>query len=250
MKEPHSIIVYTAITRNYDLLFGPGVIDSEFDYVCFHDRSRLLQLSNSTNWELMPFKNRNLDPVRRNREAKLRPHNIFSDYEYSVYIDGNIEIIGDIRELLRDYDYPSMLAFRHPLRDCIYDEARSCIRAKKDSPEVIDRQIAQYLNEGHPPHFGLIEANVLIRRHGDPLVRKVMEEWWQEVASRSRRDQISFPYVARRNNFWPTIMGADHAHGASPYFRIREASPHSTRLDRLRAKSKQLFDSYVAWRFK
>ena len=40
-----------------------------------------------------------------------------------------------------------------------------------------------------------------------------MEDWWKIVSTQSKRDQLSFNYVAWKNNFVPTIINGDLRRG-------------------------------------
>lgn len=55
--------------------------------------------------------------------------------------------------------------------------------------------MARYRAEGLPEDAGLIEAPVILRRHTD-AIRRLNESWWGEIVRASRRDQLSFNYVA------------------------------------------------------
>lgn len=244
------IVVYTAIVNNYDVLRNPTFFDPTIDYVCFTDQPRWLKLSTNTIWQIRAIPAAKLDATRLNRLVKLQPHIYFPDYDYSVYVDGGMDVIGDIRALLERYNHPAMLSFAHPLRDCIYDEGEVCIQMRKEDPSKIRTQLAFYESEGHPRHFGMIEANVLIRRHGDAEVHKVMNAWWHEVQIRSRRDQLSFPYVARKNAFWPTIMGKDHALKASDYFSLRTNAGHRHSPITLAERARILTNTHLTWRLR
>ena len=59
------------------------------------------------------------------------------------------------------------------------------------------------MRENYPPNLGLLSAMVLVRRHNEADVKKVGEEWWEEMKYYSHLDQMSFNYVAwkRRLNF-------------------------------------------------
>ena len=89
--------------------------------------------------------------------------------------------------------------FRHPERQCLYDEQERCIDYNKDDPTRILQQVNRYHAEGYPRNNGLAECNVIVRRHNHPGVIKVMCDWWREIENGSRRDQISFPYVLWKN---------------------------------------------------
>jgi hypothetical protein len=56
--------------------------------------------------------------------------------------------------------------------------------------------IRKYRQQGYPEHNGLVEDNFLMRRHNEPEMIRFAEEWWKNVLEFSRRDQLSFNYVA------------------------------------------------------
>jgi MoaA/NifB/PqqE/SkfB family radical SAM enzyme/quercetin dioxygenase-like cupin family protein len=238
------IVVYTVITNNYDKLRNPSYIDQDVDYVCLTEQRVWFSLINNTVWQIKPLPRYRCDDVRRQRRAKILPHRFFPEYEYSVYVDGNIHIIGDVTQVLKRHGDPKILSFKHPDRDCIYAEGDECIALGKDEPATISGQLNQYRSEGYPAHGGLIEGNVLIRRHNDAEVKKVMEDWWQEVTTKSRRDQLSFNYVIWKNNSRYRVMGDENARGNSNVFRL-VGSDH-TGYDN---KVSVLLERYLLWRF-
>ena len=62
-------------------------------------------------------------------------------------------------------------------------------------------QVSKYLKEGYPQNNGLATNPILLRKHNDINVIKTMEDWWLEIKHNSRRDQLSFNYIAWKNNF-------------------------------------------------
>ena len=249
MQVDKKIVVYTAIIGNYNPLRNPAHVEEDVDYICFTDEPRWFRLTNRTVWQGRPFPPGDLEPTRMNRQVKLLPHQFFSDYDASIYVDGSIQITGSIRQLLDKYDHPAMLCHRHPKRDCAYEEGRVCIEMAKETPATIRKQLTRYHEEGFPEHFGMIEAGVLIRQHNDSKVVALMEDWWNEIRNESSRDQISFPYVAWKHRYWPTLMGNSNVWGSSDVFRL-ETTHHGinklTFMDRYRI----LADKYLLWRFK
>lgn len=248
-----NLVVYSAIVRNYNAVLCPSRVDDSLDYICFSDQPFWNGLINNTVWDIRPFpkETRELEATRKCRMVKILPHLFFPEYDYSVWVDGSIDIIGDIRALIATHDYPDLLCFKHPKRDCVYEEGKACIDLGKDDPQVINNQLDAYHRQGFPEHAGLIESGVMIRKHNDPEIIKVMESWWQELSTHSRRDQLSFPYAAWRHGRWPPpLMGEDNVWGSSAVFRLRRESYHGgkplTMLDRARI----LADKYLLWRLK
>ena len=78
----NKVVVYTAITANYDNLYEPQYKSDKFDYVCFTDNPDI----KSNFWKIIPFPRENLDSTRKARYVKIQPHLFFQDYNYSVWV--------------------------------------------------------------------------------------------------------------------------------------------------------------------
>lgn len=191
-------VVYTAVTGTYDEPIIPSYVNDDFDYICFTDNPFL----KSDFWQIRQLESEDLDSVRSARMYKILPHKYLSDYDYSLWIDTNIEITGDIADYINKYSTnKKLLCITHELRDCIYDEADACISMKKDSEDTIIRQKMAYKDESYPHHNGLIASGVLFRNHHDGDVIRVMEDWFTQVCNHSYRDQLSFNYACWKNNY-------------------------------------------------
>ena len=64
-------------------------------------------------------------------------------------------------------------------------------------------------SENYPENNGLISGGVLVRKHTDEKLIKVMEEWWYFVKNFSKRDQLSFNYVAWKHHFKYNVIPGD-----------------------------------------
>lgn len=188
------VVVYTAVVQGYDELRDPAVVPEGWDFVAFSDRA-----IQSRVWNVRPLNYVDRDPARSARFVKLHPHVYFPEHEYSIWVDANITPVDDLSALLGALGERSFVGlFPHPHRNCVYVEAEACIARGKDAHASIAAQTTRYRNEGFPEQFGLWETGVLVRRHQDPACVRLMVAWWNEIFTGSRRDQISFPYVARQ----------------------------------------------------
>jgi hypothetical protein len=140
-----------------------------------------------------------MDAPARNRRVKMLAHRqpALEGYAATLYVDGSIEIVGDLGRFLASCEArpEPVQMYRHPFRDCVYDEALACARAGHVSVFTLQRQMGRYRRAGFPPHNGLFEAGVIYRRHVAE-VETFMETWWQEYRSGARRDQLSMSFVA------------------------------------------------------
>lgn len=189
-------VVYTAITGGRDPLEDPLFVPPGWRFVCFTDspdvRSRI--------WEVRPlaWASPDGDPRRTARWHKVNAHKLFPEDPVSIWADASVRVTGDWRHLLWYLGSFGLASYRHYSRDCLYDEARECIRLGLDDPARILGQVTRYQAEGYPEHNGLLETTILVRRHLEPGMMGFAELWWGEISRGSKRDQISVNYVAWR----------------------------------------------------
>ena len=198
MKRGQRIVVYTCITGGYDNLADPKVVTPGVDYICFTDNMSM----KSKVWKLrkMPEELKGYSNVKQQRGVKILAHRYLSEYDISVWVDGAVIVQGNINDYLKLLDLSTYSVFipEHPVRKCIYAEKDACVRIKKikgDEIKVADRQMKRYKEEGFPVNFGLVQSNVMIRRHNDQYSKDLMEKWWDELKDNSHRDQLSFNYA-------------------------------------------------------
>lgn len=140
-----------------------------------------------------------LDPARASRRAKLRPHLHFPDAEWSLWLDNKSRLRRDPVEVLaacKAQAAADFFAFRHFRRDCVYDELQTCWEMGLDDHAILKERARTYRAEAMPRHAGLIEGHFLLRRHNTPELVRFGERWFEHVLRHSRRDQISFAYLA------------------------------------------------------
>lgn len=194
MNNEKRIVVYTVIMGDYDYLKDPEYVMENCDYICFTNNPDL----KSDIWEIRYDSNTELDNTRWQRRHKVLAHEYLPDtYEWCIYVDGNVRITGDLRKYinLESGGKKPILCLKHPTRNTVYEEAEECIRLGKDLPEVIEKQMERYRKEGYKADNGLVVTNVLVRKHTDKNVIKLMNLWWEEIERNSKRDQLSFNYA-------------------------------------------------------
>ena len=188
------VTVYTAVAGGYDTVRPPRKAIAK-RHVLFTDNADRV-----SGWETRPFDTVLADPTRTAKAPKVLSHRYAGEGEWSIWIDGNVELIAPAQSLTAEVERAGCAIglFRHPERYCAFDEALACIKRGKDEVELITAQLARYQREGFPRQFGLAECNVIVRRHNDPKVKLAMEIWWEEIEKGSRRDQLSFNYALWR----------------------------------------------------
>ena len=196
--------VYTIITGAYDELNDPLYVDPELDYYFFTDEPDNYR---SGIWKIkkLDFTVKN-DNTRTQRYAKMHPFEILPDYDYTIYVDGKFTIIGDLKEYISVFSRGSgMLCFPHPERKTLKEEVEAIkvLRYGLDQKarNEFDDQVDVYLTEGYADSEPLIDSGCIIRSNHDKALNNVMEDWWNEVMTRTARDQLSFGYACWKNGY-------------------------------------------------
>lgn len=200
------MVIYTCITNDYDDLHDLAAYyytNEAADYVCFTDNEADLKAGRVGIWQTRPLQYTASDTTRNNRWHKTHPHLLFPEYEESLYIDSNINILTDyLFRVIQEKDAPFILP-RHPKNLCIYSEYEDVLRAQLDKQELIlqEREVLQ--QAGMPRNYGFCENNVLYRRHHAPEVISIMEEWWGMIEQYAKRDQLSLVFLLWKNGIKP-----------------------------------------------
>jgi hypothetical protein len=134
-------------------------------------------------------------PNRHAKYPKLFPWE-FTPAPASIWIDASFKVTSpDFAVEALSYAQP-IAQFKHPWRDCIYDEAIASIGIPKYAGEPIDKQSGHYSSLGFPEHFGLWATGVIARQHTKE-VQNHSKVWNVEIAAGSFQDQLSEPVA-----FW------------------------------------------------
>lgn len=166
------------------------------------------------------------DARRLSRHPKMLPHLYFPDVEYSIYIDGNIDLLVEPEGLVEKFlkwdtgwgsDWGVM---KHAFRDCLYKEVETCLRYGIGDSGELREQADRYIEEGMPIGFGLWENPVIVRRHTE-YNAEFGQMWWEEYMRGSERDQISFPYLVWREGLDFKEVDINIHDPSNGYFRRR-----------------------------
>jgi len=196
MLAKKDFVVYTALFGDYDCFQEPAENFEGCDFVYFTDNEDL----KSDVWKIHVIKTPDLTPGMMNRRYKILPHSYVREYNQSLYVDANIRIMGNPRDLaaryLKEHD---IAAPKHFSRNCVYEEAKACIILGRSDLHGALAQMKYYKAQDYPKHNGLMENGILLRNHNNPLVITTMEDWWNELHTWTQRDQLSLMFVAWRN---------------------------------------------------
>lgn len=202
ITKEKKVAIYTCITGNYDKVENPIIMEKNCDYYLFTNNNSIT----SDFWKItkIPDNIKELENNSKiNRYIKMHPKELFPDYDYSIYIDGNIQIVSTISQLITKINDSTGLAIhRHCSQNCIFQEVKVCRAYNKGNYKNMKNQINRYKKENFPRNYGMFECNMLISDLKNKKSEEIFDAWWEEyISSESFRDQLALPYVLWKNNF-------------------------------------------------
>lgn len=144
------------------------------------------------------------------KRPKARP-DLYTDCEASVWIDGSCHVLdGRFIELVsQKLRVHELVLWDHPEdRDCFRQEALVCHDWPQYRDEPLLAQVANYLEQGMPEHFGLWAAGSIARRHTERM-RDFGNGWLSEMQRWTIKDQVSLPYLLWRDGITPGTFGLE-----------------------------------------
>ena len=217
--------IYTVITGNYDTIKQPQVITSGADYYLFTNNHALtdagvwrvmyldedeltaerpgLEIKNNS----IAYDNDHNNNVLLSRKVKMLAHRYLpSVYEWSIYLDADMLIRGDLNGLFNLLSGDLLMAaFRHSYHDSVKDEIDDLVSREVVKPAVVEHQWKRYHEWSFKDDLGITENGILIRRHNNPKVVELMELWWREYLHGSLRDQVSLMPCIYKCGFMPHL---------------------------------------------
>lgn len=190
--------VYTCITGDYDNLITHKYLNPDYDYICFTDNDKLINAGHPV-WQFRPLPFVKGNNITNSRFPKLNPDKILREYDTSLYVDANVNIMSkNIFNVCEKSGQPILIP-RHPDRDCMYEECNAVFQAKKDKDSSILNVYKLLCSTGYPRDMGLTENNIIWRHHNNSIVETVDTMWWDMFLKYSQRDQLSLGYVLWKN---------------------------------------------------
>jgi hypothetical protein len=261
--------VYTALIGAYEPLNEqPAAAKSRIRFICLTDDRNL----RSESWEtrlVSPIFDR--DPIRSQRDFKIRPHVHLPDFDASLYIDNSILLKEPPESLWELFDTGSGFCLSaHSFRDTVLDEFLAVAELGFDDQSRIFEQLNHYMI-GSPdvlqqkPYWG----GILLRNHHNSTVQAMLDLWMAHVHRYSRRDQLSINVALQRSGLsaqvlqidnhesrfhsWPHKKGRDEASRRPqislffpPAVRIRELEQQLAAMSASAARTRELEQQLAA----
>jgi hypothetical protein len=204
----YDAVVYAAIFGGYDELKPARYRD--VPHVCFTD-----EVQGAEGWDEIVVDTPFIDHKYNSAMYFALAHQWFPDVEYSIYHGGHNRLTAHPDELIDILGVADVATFKHPCRDCVYEEAKAVRLLGKANPRKIREQVASYRRRGYPEHNGLVATALVVRRHAE-WTQMFNERLWSLMCRYTPRDQLTFDYVLweqRAHMSWTPIPGGAHPGG-------------------------------------
>jgi hypothetical protein len=161
----------------------------------------------SGDWKLIKVDKKHEDPRRANRYYKWYIQELFKDkYDYVLYIDSKNQLKNNkhtyekVESLYKEIEKKNEeyigLFFKHPHRNCVYDEC-NVVQDRNDTKQNVDK-IRKILNDNKfERQRGLTENNIFIVKVKHPMSKIFAQEMWKHQLL-CKRDQTFFMYIIKK----------------------------------------------------
>jgi hypothetical protein len=180
------------------------------DYHAFVDDNSGAGIPAGTMWKFHNVPQWSIDKEYMDRRHakifKILPHLFLPGYDYYIWIDSTHMVGLDPNQIIEMYLKDSDIAlFKHPERDCVYDEADIIQGVKFDKGYNVQSQMNFYESTSYPKNNGLYELPCRIQRNTGQI-QALMLTWWELICKYSSRDQLSLPFAMTLHGITPAIM--------------------------------------------
>ncbi|WP_170337011.1 glycosyltransferase domain-containing protein [Ruegeria arenilitoris] len=222
------IAVVTAIFGDYDNLmpFDPAW-KSAAEFFVFSEK----KIESLSGWQQVHSPYHHIDPRRRARFIKLCLPVFFDNFEWVLWVDGNVLLCRDPQAIIAGigdttFDFA---AFKHSSRNSVISEAAACAQLGKENAIELAEHLARIDFSSKKPADNLYETMAMVLRPSSLPVQKMFATWWGLLSKGSKRDQLSLPLAMAEVpeiKFAPFTETIDHS---AEFFRTK----HYAKTDKI-----------------
>lgn len=221
------IVLYTALFSNYDKVEHESAIYKGYDRVIFTDQN--IQESDYLKVVKIP-KGVFRDPVIANRFFKFHPHFFFKEYDFAVYHDANLDVVGSINEFVKMLAtiHEPVSIYAHPCRNTVSEELDALLYyGQIGVGTYIKVRNMINMDTGFYNRLTLTENNIIISKPNDIHMQRLFELCFNKFVNVVRRDQIALSLALRDRKVAINIMPAANVRCLNPLFKYR---PHKSKI--------------------
>jgi hypothetical protein len=204
--------VYTVLLGEYEQLNEQTVAKhSAIPFICLTDAPGLT----SKTWQIrLVTPVFGMDPIRSQRNLKLRPHLYLPDFDESLYIDNSVLLTQKPEDIFaRHFPASGIGVPAHSYRASTLDEFLEVARLGFDDQHRVFEQLNHYTLDcpevlAEPPYW----TAILLRDHKNQDVQRMAEIWLAHIYRYSRRDQLSVRAAFHQAGLTPDVLEIDNHH--------------------------------------
>jgi hypothetical protein len=225
------ICVYTTLLGNYERINEqPVAASAQIPFICLTDDPDL----RSESWQMRIVQPAfPTDPIRSQRDMKIRPHVYLPEFARSLYIDNSV-ILKEPPDRLFEIGAASPEGFvmpHHSFRQTVLDEFLEVAGLGFDDSNRVFEQLNHYLlNCPEVLQERPWWAAIIVRDHTNLKLCRALEFWALHVMRYSRRDQLSVNMAMHLADIRPEPLQIDNFN--SPF----HSWPHAQDRDRERGE--------------
>jgi len=215
-----TVAVFTTVLGTTDPLRPPSSVNRQARYYCFADRETRVRPYEWVPVRIHQEPHQPYDHAARlaSRQLKILANDpAMNSPDIVLWHDAAFQLRCDPVALAHEMPPETdMVAFRHPHRDRIEDEAVAIARLGYMTEAVVKAQVAAYREGGFRNQTTITSTGFSLRRCTD-RVRTFNQLWWDEILRWGWRDQMSVDYA-----IWKTGLVAEYITGHyrdNPYAR-------------------------------
>lgn len=205
------ICVYTTLLGNYESINEQSVAAAgQIPFICLTDDPDL----RSESWQMRVVQPAfPTDPVRSQRDMKIRPHVYLPEFARSLYIDNSVKL-KQPPDRLFEMGAASPEGFvmpHHSFRQIVLDEFLEVAHLGFDDNNRVFEQLNHYLLSCPE----LLQERpwwtaIMVRDHANPRLCRALEFWASHVMRYSRRDQLSVNMALHLAGIQPVPLPIDN----------------------------------------
>lgn len=196
------MVVYTALIADEDLpleqvgQFFPFTHDKNgVEYVAFTNRKDLT----SDFWDVRYIELKHSSPRMDARFYKTNSHLLFPDHDVSIWMDSQCFFTYDPKDIVNHFltkQGADIAIHHHSDIACLQEETfAQAFVYKNDNARIVLNQLIDYMDFDFPVEkYDHFETGILLRKN-TKVTEMFNTLWWEEIKTRSLRDQLSCPFV-------------------------------------------------------
>ena len=229
------LAIFTIIKDDYDWLSDISKLSLIFDCFCYTNKDHLIKKKQFKGWKIrnLSIYNYHKDNVNSKKENflitrwfKFYPYIHLSEYDYSLYIDANLDLNKNIEKLIssiKKKDF-SLCIFKHPYRKSVKEEICHAYwnkKIKKEEFKILKNLYFSYKKKKNFIDTELFENNIRFTNHNSMYAKSILNKTYLLLKKYPFRDQVILPFIIfYLNESRNKILIKDSSH---KYFRVK---PH------------------------